>query len=409
MTKGRDTKPHIGIFGRRNNGKSTFINSLVGQEIAIVSDHAGTTTDPIKKSIEIFGIGPAIIIDTAGIDDFGILGEKRIEKTLDVINIIDCAILLITENQFGDFELGLIDKFKELDIPFVIVHNKSDIQKLESETKSKITKQFKCKVIDHNSKDTENIKNIIDEIKRIIPENAYQKTSLIGDLVEKDDIVLLITPIDSEAPEGRMILPQVMALRDILDNDCIAIVVKETEVETFLKKTGIKPKLVITDSQVFDFVKDIIPEEVALTSFSIILARMRGNFENYISGTRKISELKEGDKVLILESCTHQISCDDIGRIKIPNWLNKFTNKNIEFDVVSGLNKINGKIDDYSLVIQCGGCVITRKQLQSRLKPAIDAGVPVTNYGMAIAFMHGTFERSVGMFNKKIEKWKTDN
>ncbi|MCD4773210.1 MAG: [FeFe] hydrogenase H-cluster maturation GTPase HydF [Bacteroidales bacterium] len=400
MTKGRDTKPHIGIFGRRNNGKSTFINSLVGQEIAIVSEHAGTTTDPVKKSIEIFGIGPAIIIDTAGIDDFGKLGEKRIEKTLDVINIIDCAILLITENHFGDFELGLIKKFKELDIPFVIVHNKSDIQKLTPETESKITKQFKCKVIDHNSKDTKNIENIINEIKNIIPENAYQKTSLIGNLVEKDDIVLLITPIDSEAPEGRMILPQVMALRDILDNDCIAIVVKETEVEAFLNKIAIKPKLVITDSQVFDFVKNIIPEEIALTSFSIILARMRGNFENYISGTRKISELKEGDKVLILESCTHQISCDDIGRVKIPNWLNKFTNKKIDFDVVSGLNKINGNIKDYSLVIQCGGCVITKKQLQSRLKPAIDAGVPVTNYGMAIAYMHGTFERSVGMFKK---------
>ncbi|MBA7543296.1 tRNA modification GTPase MnmE [subsurface metagenome] len=400
MKKGRDTKPHIGIFGRRNNGKSTFINSLVEQEIAIVSDHAGTTTDPVKKSIEIFGIGPAIIIDTAGIDDIGKLGEKRIEKTLDVINIIDCAILLITANQFGDFELGLIKKFNELDIPFIIVHNKSDIYKIKPETVSKINEQFKCKVIDHNSKDSENIENIINEIKRIIPENAYQKTSLIGDLVEKNDIVLLITPIDSEAPEGRIILSQVMALRDVLDNDCIAIVVKETEVEAFLKKTDIKPKLAITDSQVFDFVKKIIPEEIILTSFSIILARMRGNFENYISGTPKISEFKNGDKVLILESCTHQISCDDIGRVKIPNWLKKFTNKNIECDVVSGLNKIAGNIEDYSLVIQCGGCVITKKQLKSRLKPAIDAGVPVSNYGMAIAYMHGTFERSVEMLRK---------
>jgi len=399
MTKGRDTKPHIGIFGRRNNGKSTFINSVVGQDIAIVSDHAGTTTDPVKKSIEIFGIGPAIIIDTAGIDDTGMLGAKRIEKTLDVINIIDCAILLITNNQFGDFELELINKFKKFDLPYLIIHNKSDIDKLSLTLKSDIKEQFNCEVIDHNSEDTENIEKIINELKKIIPENAYQKTSLIGDLVKKNDIVLLITPIDSEAPEGRMILPQVMALRDVLDNDCIAIVLKETELESFLKKTNIKPKLAITDSQVFEYVKDIVPEDVALTSFSIILARMKGNFENYIAGTRKISELKNGDKVLILESCTHQVSCDDIGRVKIPNWIKKLTKKDIEFDVVSGLNKITGNIKDYSLVIQCGGCVVTKKQLQSRLKPAIDAGIPVSNYGMAIAYMHGTFERSVEIFD----------
>jgi len=399
MTKGRDTKPHIGIFGRRNNGKSTFINSVVGQDIAIVSDHAGTTTDPVKKSIEIFGIGPAIIIDTAGIDDTGMLGAKRIEKTLDVINIIDCAILLITNNQFGEIEHDLIKKFNEYDLPFLIVHNKSDIKKINSETKTKINKQYNCKVINHSSKDSESIEKIINELKKIIPENAYQKTSLIGDLVKKNDIVLLITPIDSEAPEGRMILPQVMALRDVLDNDCIAIVLKETELESFLKKTNIKPKLAITDSQVFEYVKDIVPEDVALTSFSIILARMKGNFENYIAGTRKISELKNGDKVLILESCTHQVSCDDIGRVKIPNWIKKLTKKNIEFDLVSGLNKITGNIKDYSLVIQCGGCVVTKKQLQSRLKPAIDAGIPVSNYGMAIAYMHGTFERSVEIFD----------
>lgn len=337
---GKDTKPHIGIFGRRNNGKSTFINSLVGQEIAIVSSVSGTTTDPVKKSIEIFGIGPAIIIDTAGIDDNGKLGEKRIEKTHDIINIIDCAIILITENNFGDFEYELVKKFKKVEIPFLIVHNKSDIQKLKSETKLKITSQLNCNIIDHNSGDTANIENIINLIKKIIPKNIYQKKTLIGDLVEKNDIVLLITPIDSEAPEGRMILPQVMALRDVLDNDCIAIVIKETELKSFLRKTSIKPKLVITDSQVFEYVKDVIPENVHLTSFSIIIARMKGNFNEYISGTRKISDLKNGDKVLLLESCTHQVSCDDIGRVKIPKWINEFTNKNIDFNVVSGLNKI---------------------------------------------------------------------
>lgn len=399
MSKGRDLKPHIGIFGRRNNGKSSFINVITGQDVAIVSDVAGTTTDPVKKSIEIFGIGPAILIDTAGIDDTGELGKKRIEKTLDVIKTIDCAVLIITNNVFDSFEMDIIRLFKNFDIPYIIVHNKSDIEEIKIPTLEKIKAFTKAEVFEFNTHDAFNKEFVIDALKRAIPETVYQKPSLFEGLVKPKDIVLLITPIDSEAPDGRMILPQVMAWRDVLDNDCICMSVKETELPDFMK-LGIKPALVVTDSQAFEEVSKIIPSDIPLTGFSIVYARMRGDFESYKKGTPKISELRDGDRVLILESCTHQVSCDDIGRFKIPNWIKRFTNKNIEFDIVSGLNKPERDLMDYALVIQCGGCVVTRKQLINRLKPAIDAGVPVTNYGMAIAYMTGIYNRAMEPFNR---------
>ncbi len=397
MSKGKDIKPHIGIFGRRNNGKSSFINLLVGQDLAIVSDHAGTTTDPVNKSVEIFGIGPAIIIDTAGIDDSGELGEKRVKKTLEVIKKVDCAILLIANNQFGEFEQDLINRFTEFEIPYLIVHNKSDLEKISPATTDQIKSVSKSEIIEFSTVATTNYDDLIELIKRTIPTTAYQKPSLFGDLVKPKDVVLLITPVDSEAPDGRMILPQNMAIRDVLDNDCICVTVKETEIEDFLK-LGIKPALAVTDSQAFGMVSKLIPEDVPLTGFSVIFARLKGDFDKYLEGTRRISKLNDGDKVLILESCTHQVSCDDIGRFKIPNWLTKFTGKKLEFTVVSGLSGIKGDISDYSLVIQCGGCMVTRKQLHSRLKPAVDREIPVTNYGLAIAYMHGIFDRATAPF-----------
>lgn len=401
MAKGKDLKPHIGIFGRRNNGKSSFINRLVGQDVAIVSKHAGTTTDPVKKSIEIFGIGPAIIIDTAGIDDSGDLGAKRVEKTLEVIKTIDCAILLLAENVFNSYETKLIEEFKNYEVPFLIVHNKCDIEPLNRRKADCIKSATGKKVIDCSAIDNNELESVIEELELTIPKTAYVKPSLLKGLIKPKDVVLLITPIDSEAPEGRMILPQQMAIRDILDNDCICVTVKETELEDFIA-TGIKPALAITDSQAFGYVSEILPDDIPLTGFSIVFARARANFENYLIGTYKLADLKDGDRVLILESCTHHVSCDDIGRFKIPNWLKEFSGKEIEFDVVSGLERISRPISDYAIVVQCGGCVVTQKQVKNRLKPAIDAGIPVTNYGMAIAFMEGIFERAIDPFMETV-------
>ena len=393
MVKGKDNKPHIGIFGRRNTGKSSFINTFVGQEIAIVSDQAGTTTDPVKKSIEIFGIGPTIIIDTAGIDDSGELGTKRIDKTMGVLKLVDCAVLMIAHNQFDYYEINLIKEFKSWNIPFIIVHNKSDLDSLKGKTIDKIHRYTHVPVFPFSTIIPVNLVHIVEELKKVIPETVYQKPALIGDLVQKGDYVLLITPIDNEAPDGRMILPQVMAIRDVLDHDCINIVLKEDQVEDFFANSGIKPGIAITDSQVFSKLKDIVPADVPFTSFSIMLARHRGDFKKFLEGTPKIDDLKDGDKVLILESCTHQVNCDDIGRFKIPEWLKEHTRKDLEFVIVSGLNDIENEITDYSLVVQCGGCMVTKKQLKNRLKPAIDAGVPITNYGMTIAWVNGIFQR----------------
>lgn len=399
MKKGKESKPHIGIYGRRNNGKSTLINKLAAQDIAIVSDVAGTTTDPVKKSFEITGFGPVILIDTAGIDDVGELGGKRIDKTLDSIKQVDLAILAITRNTFDDFERDLIKEFKAYDIPFVVIHNKSDIEELKDEVKASIIEETQANIIS-NSQNADNLDEIVNLIKITIPESSYKTPSLVGDLISYGDIVLLITPIDIEAPEGRLILPQVQAIRDILDNDAICIVLKEREVDAFLRKTGIKPKLAITDSQIFLKADASIPKDIPLTGFSVILARYKGDFEAYLQGTPKIGELKDGDRILLLESCTHHVACDDIGRIKIPRWLTNFTGKKLEYDVVAGLDNLPREITEYALVIQCGGCVITRKQLVNRLRPAIKAGVPVTNYGMAIAYIQGIYDRAIAPFVK---------
>jgi [FeFe] hydrogenase H-cluster maturation GTPase HydF len=400
MAKGKESKPHIGIYGRRNNGKSSLINRLAGQDIAIVSDYAGTTTDPVKKSFEITGFGPVILIDTAGIDDEGDLGTKRIDKTLATIKTLDLAILVITHNTFGDFEEQLIQEFKNTDSPFFIVHNKSDIQPLDENTRTKIIAQTHSDIIDFETVQAQNLEKLIKKIKITIPESAYTNPSLVGELLSYGDIVLLITPIDIEAPAGRLILPQVQAIRDILDNDAVAIVLKEREVDSFLRKTGITPALAITDSQIFNKADASVPKRVPLTSFSIMLAKFKGDFENYLKGTPKIADLQDGDRILMLESCTHHVSCDDIGRVKIPRWLTNFTGKKLEYDVVAGLDKLPRDISDYSLVVQCGGCVITRKQLINRLRPAIEAGVPVTNYGMAIAYVQGIYQRAIEPFTK---------
>ena len=380
----RDLKPHIGIYGRTNSGKSTLINKLTGQPIAIVSDQAGTTTDPVKKSIEIFGIGPVILIDTAGIDDTSKLGKQRVEKTYQTLKEIDCAILVIADNQFGEPETKLIEQFKDYDIPFVMVNNL-------------FRGVFKDDAINLNLLN-DDPQPIVDALKQAIPESAYKKTSMLGGIVKPNEVVVLVTPIDDEAPEGRLILPQVMAIRNALDNDCICVVLKETNLQQYFD-TMPWPDLVVTDSQAFAMVSKIVPSEVRLTSFSILLARLRGDFENYLKGTPHLSQLQDGDKILMLESCTHEISCGDIGRVKLPALIRKFTGKNILFDYVAGLAPISN-IDQYAMAIQCGGCVATRKQLLNRTNLAVKAGIPISNYGMAIAYMTGVFNRATQIFKK---------
>ena len=400
MNKGRDLKPHIGIFGRRNFGKSSFINVLVNQDVAIVSNLPGTTTDPVKKSIEIFGIGPAVIIDTAGIDDVGELGEKRIQKTIQILGIIDCAILMIAENKFGSFEIDLIKQFEDFDIPFIIIHNKSDKEPLKPSTIEEIRKISQSEIIDFNTLHPTNLNEVVDLLKKTIPESLYQDVSLFKGLLEEKDVVVLVTPIDKEAPDGRLILPQVMAIRDILDHHCINVVLQEEELDYFLKTFAIKPKMVVTDSQAFNRVSKIVPPEIPLTGFSILFARLKGNFDAYLQGTLKISELKDGDKVLIMESCSHHVNCDDIGRYKLPRWLSEFTGKNLSFEVVSSFDKAKLDIHNYALVIQCGGCMFTGKQVMNRLKPAIEQGIPVSNYGLSISYTQGIFERAIEIFKK---------
>lgn len=398
MSKGRDRKPHIGIFGRRNNGKSSFINALTNQEVAIVSDIAGTTTDPVKKSIEIRGIGPLVIIDTAGIDDTGDLGTKRVQKTLETMKIIDFGILMITNNEFSEVEIKIIQDFQKNEVPWICIHNKSDLVPSSEEFRQKML-EFNAEVIDFSALHKTNLEKVIQAIREKIPEIAYKTNSLIGDLIKPGDTVMMITPIDIAAPEGRMILPQVQLIRDILDNDAIAVVVKDSELDAYILKMNPKPDLVVCDSQVFSKADMAIPKDIPLTSFSIILARLKGDFEHYMEGTPHISNLKDGDKILLLESCTHHVSCEDIGRVKIPYWLTEFTGKKLEYTFVAGLDAISD-MKEYAMVIQCGGCMVTRKQLLNRLKPAIENGIPVTNYGMAIAYVHGIYQRAIAPFRK---------
>ncbi len=399
--KGKESKPHIGIFGRRNFGKSSLINSLAGQEIAIVSDYAGTTTDPVKKSMEITGVGPVVLVDTAGIDDSGELGKKRVLKSKAILKQIDFAILVITGNSFGKPEEDLVVAFKDHNIPYLILHNKSDEQKLNSGLQEQLRERLGKTALEYSAIQHTGREELIRLIRNEMPESAYKSRTLLGDLLSYGDLVLLITPIDIEAPEGRLILPQVQAIRDILDNDCTAVVVKEREVDSLLSKLQPEPALAVTDSQVFLKASASVPDHIPLTSFSIMLARYKGDFENYLNGTPQLSKLQDGDRLLILESCTHHVSCDDIGRVKIPRWISNFSGKRLEYDVVSGLNDLPRDIHDYAMVVQCGGCVLTQKQITGRLKPAVDAGIPVTNYGMAIAYIHGIYERAVAPFTGK--------
>lgn len=386
----------IGIFGRRNQGKSSLINAISGQDIAIVSDIAGTTTDPVRKSIEVFGIGPVVLVDTAGIDDMGEIGEKRIKKTKEVLKTIDVAILVISENTFGEIEKEWIKQLNSFEVPFVIAHNKSDKEKLSSQLKEELSK-YNVPILECSSVKKEGIDNLIDSIVKITPPSAYVSNSLIGNVVSEGDTVVLVMPQDAEAPEGRLILPQVQVIRDILDNHAIAVCLQPQELESYMGKYT--PNIVITDSQIFDFVSKIVPPHIPLTSFSIILASVKGNFYDYLKGTPHIAKLKDGDKILMLESCTHLTSCEDIGRHKIPKMLREFTGKQLEFEWVAALSPLLD-LDQFAMGIQCGACMVTQKQVYNRMKQLLDKNIPISNYGMTIAYVTGIFERSTKVFNR---------
>lgn len=392
-------KLHIAIVGRRNSGKSSLINVLTGQKVAIVSDVPGTTTDPVKRSYEIPGFASVVFIDTAGIDDTGELGRQRIAKTTEILPQSDFILLLITENRFEAIEENLVRQIQNLHIPFLILHNKSDILSLHPDVKNTLESRYKTQVIDFCCRRPENISELFEAIRKL--KQISTSPSLLGKIIRPRDILLLVTPIDSEVPVGRLILPQVQMIRDILDNHSVSIVLQPEEISSFLLTTGIRPRLVITDSQVFKKVAEQIPANIPLTSFSIVLAHRKGYFQEYIKGTRTIDRLQDGDTILLLESCSHHTTCEDIGRVKIPALLKKYTGKQLNFEFIPALDPLEKSPSAYALVIQCGGCMVTSQQLQTRLRPFIESEIPVSNYGMTLAFLNGIFERSIQEWEKE--------
>lgn len=384
-------KIHIIITGRRNTGKSSLINCILNQEKAVVSAIPGTTTDPVKKSYEIPNVASVVFIDTPGIDDEGTLGELRIEKTREALLQADAAILVIYNNQFGEYEEQLIQKFKALGQSFIILHNKSDQEAPMPELQQRIRQLYQKELLTFSTTNPDR-ELLMQSIIQLI--GTPEKRSLLGSIIRPGQLIMLVTPIDSEAPTGRMILPQVQMLRDILDNRCMSIVLQPEEIPVFFERSPLRPDLVVTDSQAFGKVAPLIPADIPLTSFSIAFAHFKGNFPKYLEGTHQIANLQNGDRILMLESCSHHVSCEDIGRHKIPAMLQKRTGKSLEFDFVAGLDRINRPFSDYALIIQCGGCMVTARQLRNRLQAAIEAGIPVSNYGMTLAWLQGIFPRA---------------
>lgn len=392
-------KPHIGIFGKCNVGKSTFCNKFTDQIISITSNLPGTTTDPVRKSVELGEVGPVVLIDTAGTDDLSTLSEKRIEMSLKTIPECNLAILLISENEWDEIDHEIVGYFNKWKVPFVIIHNKSDLIPLDSKFKNDLIEKYKCDILDISSNEDLNKVSIISLIKNNLNREFNSDTRLLGGLVHYGDLVVLVTPIDIQAPKGRLILPQVQTIRDALDHDCVVVVCKERELDLVFNLHHLKPKLVVTDSQAFLKVKGLLPSGVNLTSFSILQARFKGHFDQLIKGTFAVEELKANDNILILESCSHHIGGEDIGRVKIPRWLELYKGVRLNFEFVSGMDSISKPLNSYSLVIQCGGCMQTTTQVNNRISPFLDNNVPVTNYGMVIAYSLGIFKQALAPFN----------
>lgn len=392
----------IGIFGRRNVGKSSMINVIAGQDVAIVSEVPGTTADPVRKRMEIFGLGPCVLIDTAGIDDEGGLGQKRVARTLDAVRQIDLAVLVFTGDAFDVPEERMMELLGRYSVPVILVHGKSDNGPAGDSLCRSLLRKYGLQPLEFSSTAPESerrpmLEALLDSFRKNAEAAAvrFAERPMFDGIVHDGEHVLLVCPIDSEAPTGRLILPQVNAIRSLLDIGAIATVVQPAALPGLFRENGERFDLVVTDSQAFSEVASAVPEQVPLTSFSMLLARSKGCFDKYIQGTPAIDRLEDGDRVLILESCSHHSSCEDIGRVKIPALLRRRTGKNLVFDVVGGLDGIGRPVTDYALVLQCGGCMITRRQLYSRLLPAIENDVPVSNYGMAISYMKGIYERAL--------------
>lgn len=372
---GNENKPHVGIYGRCNVGKSTLFNMLVGEDNAVVSAVAGTTTDPVRRAFEIPDFAPVMVIDTPGIDDISEIGQKRIAKTVDTLYAVDMAIILYTH--WGEPEEYVLKHATEQGIAVAKICN--------AHYKDAVPVDGSL-VIDAG--DEKYRAEVCGLIKNTLPSYSYTVPSMFGEKVKTDDVVLFVAPIDSEAPAGRLILPQVQALRDALDKRAMAILIQPSQIEAFLEK-GITPALVVADSQVIDVVTAKLPKAWEITTFSILLAAMKGDMRLYKQGLDAIDTLKDGDKVLILENCLHHTSCEDIGRVKIPKWLQEYTGKKLDFTVVSGLTPLPGDMKAYALAVQCGGCMVTRRQLMGRIQRVHNAGVPITNYGMCIKKLRG--------------------
>ena len=379
---------HIGIFGRRNAGKSSVMNALTNQSIAIVSDVLGTTTDPVLKAMELLPIGPVVMIDTPGIDDEGELGSLRVKKSYQMLNKTDIAVVVLDGENESPEDNALIEKIRQKNIPLAIFHNKSDT----------LPERFHKKEGHFYGSALKNIgiTELKNEIARLAKTEEPDR-KIVGDLLAPLDIAVLVVPIDAAAPKGRLILPQQQTIRDILEAGGISVVVKETELAETLKKLGTPPKIVITDSQAFGMVNKIVPKDILLTSFSILFARYKGNLETAVRGAKALDNLKDGDKILISEGCTHHRQCGDIGTVKLPAWIKKHTGREVSIDFTSG-TEFPDDLSGYSAVIHCGGCMLNEREMKYRYKCADDQGVPITNYGIAIAHMHGILKRSVEPF-----------
>lgn len=380
---------HISFFGKRNAGKSSVINAVTGQDLAIVSQVKGTTTDPVYKTMELLPLGPVMVIDTPGIDDEGELGRMRIRKSYRVLNKTDVALLVVdgTIGRQQEDEM-LIQRFRDKGIPYLVVCNKMDL--IEGEPACAQDEMWV------SAKDQKNIWELKERIARLGRQQEPDKR-IVGDMIEPGDFLILVVPIDKAAPKGRLILPQQQTIRDILDSDGAAVVVKENGLKDALEKLGRPPRMVITDSQVFGSVAKDTPEDVLLTSFSILFARYKGDLEECVRGVRALDRLRDGDRVLICEGCTHHRQCDDIGTVKIPRWIREYAGCDLEFDFTSG-TEFPDELSPYKMIIHCGGCMLNEREMKYRIQCAVDQGIPITNYGILMAHLRGILKRSVELF-----------
>lgn len=395
----RSNRLHIAIFGKRNAGKSSLINAITNQEIALVSNVAGTTTDPVYKAMEILPIGPVVIIDTAGLDDEGELGTLRIKKTYEVLNKTELAIVLLNgEMGISDYDKEIISRIKERRIPLIGVVNKIDIKDVDDKLLNEWNKDYNIPFVKVSAVTKEGVKELKEEIIKEANLKNHEKV-IIGDLINPHDIVVLVTPIDKAAPKGRLILPQQQTLRDVIDHGAIGVVTRETELKETLNSLGKKPKLIVTDSQAFKKVDEDTPKDITLTSFSILFARYKGDLKTLVEGVRKIKELKPGDKVLICEGCTHHRQKGDIGRDKIPKWMNDIVGGKLSFEWTAGTGYPEPKkMKEFDLILHCGGCMLNPKEMQFRIDQAKDNNMPIVNYGVLIGYVTGVLERALDPF-----------